>query len=125
MNLSAGKYLQARRIKAHQPGATVKYIAISIGATEKQVRTALNVPREPPAKLPRAKKSFTRLRPGLKVSGYTPCGHRKAAGLSEIPRMVVPSDVMAERDRRLAMQPASLTASLMGDPPAPDWHKRA
>jgi transposase len=37
----------------------------------------------------------------------------------------IPHDVLADRDRRMAMQPRSLTAALMGDPPASDWHKRA
>lgn len=37
----------------------------------------------------------------------------------------IPADVLMDRDRRMAMQPHSLTAALMGDPPAPDWHKRS
>lgn len=38
--------------------------------------------------------------------------------------VAVPGDVLADRDRRLAMAPRSLTAALLGDPPTPDWHKR-
>lgn len=37
----------------------------------------------------------------------------------------IPGDVIRDRDRRMAMQPRSLTAQLMGDPPTADWHKRA
>lgn len=39
--------------------------------------------------------------------------------------ITVPPDVLADRDRRMAMQPRSLTAALLGDPPTADWHKRA
>ena len=39
--------------------------------------------------------------------------------------VAVPGDVLADRDRRMAMSPRDLTAALMGDPQAPDWHKRA
>ena len=91
--LSHGQYLQARRINTHKPGATVRFIAEAIGADERAVRAAIGYKREQPAtpKPPRAKKSFTRLRPGLKVSGYSPCGHRKAAGLAELATFRPPS----------------------------------
>jgi len=116
--LTTGQYLQARRIKTHRPGATVKYIAHHVGATERQIRDALDLKAaERPANVPRAKKAMKRTRPGLKVSGYQRCGHRKAAGIPEIPRMVVPHDVLADRERRLSTAPASLTAAAFGDPP--------
>lgn len=37
----------------------------------------------------------------------------------------IPREVLIDRDRRMAMQPQSLTAQLLGDPLAPDWHKRS
>lgn len=51
-----------------------------------------------------------------------PCGRRDAELYEQA--LAIPADVLMDRDRRMAMQPHSLTASLMGDPPAPDWHKR-
>lgn len=50
---------------------------------------------------------------------------RVAAGLGDATSLAIPADVLMDRDRRMAMQPHSLTAALMGDPPAPDWHKRS
>lgn len=48
---------------------------------------------------------------------------RHAGGVHDV-SISIPPDVLADRDRRMAMRPRSLTAALMGDPPAPDWHKR-
>jgi hypothetical protein len=114
--LTHGQYLKARRIKTHRPGASVRYIALHVGATEAQIRHALDIKAAQPASVPRDKKALKRLRPGLKVTTYTPCGHRKAAGIPEMPRMVVPHEVLVEREKRMALAPPSLTAALLGDP---------
>lgn len=112
--LSHGQYLKARRIKAHRPGSTVKYIAQHVGATERQVRDALDFSVKPA--MPRNKNSRQR-KPDNRPARYVKCGHRKVAGIAEPGHMVVPHDVIAERDRRLSVPPPSLTAACMGDPP--------
>jgi len=115
--LSHGQYLKARRIRAHKPGTSIKYIAHHVGATERQVRDALDLQAERRlANAPRAKKA-QRPKPAEKASTYQKCGHRKEAGIPETPRMVVPHDVLAEREQRLSLSPQSLTAALLGDPP--------
>lgn len=109
--LSQGQYLKARRIRAHKPGVSIKYIALHVGATERQVRDALDSTPRPQhvRKDRRIKKKRLELPSG-------PSG-RMDAGLCEHAGIRVPENVAEERDRRLAMSPTSLTAALLGDPP--------
>lgn len=46
---------------------------------------------------------------------------RRAADIAEV-SISIPADVLADRDRRMAMQPRSLTAATLGDPePGRRW----
>ena len=110
--MTTGQYLMARRIRAHRPNSTVAYIAESTGATQAQVRKALDaVPRIKGANAPRP----THRRKHLNV-GTGPSG-RQDAGICEHAGISVPDTVLQERARRLAQSPRSLTAACMGDPP--------
>lgn len=120
--MTTGQYLQVRRIKAHRPGSTVQYIAAHTGATERQVKAALDrIPQPRYLKKDRPKSKAKRKSIDL---DHGPNPHT-IAGIGEVPSIKVPPNVMTERDRRLAQSPRSLTAALMGDPPSPDWYRRA
>jgi hypothetical protein len=113
-SLSAGQLLRARRLNG--TGLSAELIAYRCGATVKQIVKAIDAPTMMPKRSKKKQKTY----PTRTATAQEPFGR-----LAEPHHAKVPDEVWAECLARKAMEPRSLTAVLMGDPPSPDWHKRA
>lgn len=117
MSLSMGQMLAIRRMKAS--GLQPEDIAVRVRAKLPEILDHLGILKEDGTRRVRKKhkKQVARscYRHPRMIEDGEPFG-RMAAGMKGENNERVPDNVMAERDRRLALNHATLTAAVFGDP---------
>jgi hypothetical protein len=120
--LSQEQFARGIALRAQQPPVSWGWAACQLNCSPYVLRCALE-----PGYAEHHRENVRRRRLGL-IGKSTPQRQVKEreseATYHTAASVPIPERVLADRDRRMAMQPRDLTAALMGDPPAPDWHKR-